>query len=62
MHPCERIFGLTGVEAGLKWLLPGEVTRYLGYFFELHIFQKDKDIKMLSQIMKHLIGRASNDI
>lgn len=43
-----------GEEAGLKWLLPGEVTRYLGYPFGLHIPQKEKDGKMLSQIRKHL--------
>ena len=48
-----------GEEAGLKWLLPGEVTRYLGYPFGLHIPQKDKDGKMLSQIRKHL-GRWAN--
>lgn len=48
-----------GEEAGLKWLVPGEVTRYLGYPFGLHIPQKEKDGKMLSQIRKHL-GKWSN--
>ena len=48
-----------GEEAGMKWLLPGEVTRYLGYPFGLHIPQKEKDGKMLSQIRKHL-GKWSN--
>ena len=43
-----------GEEAGLKWLKPGEVTKYLGYPFGLHIPQKEKDGKMLSQIRKHL--------
>ena len=43
-----------GEEAGLKWIGPGEVTRYLGYPFGLHIPQKEKDGKMLSQIRKHL--------
>lgn len=43
-----------GEEAGMKWLLPGEVTRYLGYPFGLNIPQKEKDGKMLSQIRKHL--------
>ena len=43
-----------GEEEGLKWLRPGEVTRYLGYPFGLHIPQKKKDGKMLGQIRKHL--------
>jgi hypothetical protein len=43
-----------GEETGLKWLAPGEITRYLGYPFGLNISQKDKDNKMLSQLMKHL--------
>ena len=43
-----------GEEAGMKWLLPGEVTRYLGYPFGLNIPQKEKDGKMLGQIRKHL--------
>ena len=43
-----------GEEEGMKWLLPGEVTKYLGYPFGLHIPQKEKDGKMLSQIRKHL--------
>lgn len=46
-----------GEEADMKWLLPGEVTRYLGYPFGLHIPRKDG--KMLSQIRKHL-GKWSN--
>jgi hypothetical protein len=44
-----------GEEVGLKWLQPGEVTRYLGYPFGLHILQKEKDNKMLNQIRKHLL-------
>ena len=51
-----------GVEAGLKWLQPGEVTRYLGYPFGLHIAQKEKDTKMLSQIRKHLARWAGNKL
>ena len=43
-----------GEEAGLKWLPPGEVTRYLGYPFGLNISQREKDTKMLNQIRKHL--------
>ena len=43
-----------GEEAGMKWIVPGEVTRYLGYPFGLNISQKDKDGKMLGQIQKHL--------
>ena len=43
-----------GEAEGLKWLPPGEVTRYLGYPFGLHIPQKEKDTKMLGQIRKHL--------
>lgn len=43
-----------GEEEGLKWLLPGEVTRYLGYPFGLHIPQKEKDGRMLQQIRRHL--------
>jgi hypothetical protein len=38
----------------MKWLAPGEVTRYLGYPFGHNIPQKEKDGKMLSQIRKHL--------
>ena len=44
-----------GEEAGLKWLISGEITRYLGYPFGLNIAQKDKDCKMLNQIRKHLL-------
>lgn len=51
-----------GVAAGLKWLQPGEVTRYLGYPFGLHIAQKEKDTKMLSQIRKHLARWAGNKL
>jgi hypothetical protein len=51
-----------GVEAGLKWIQPGEVTRYLGYPFGLHIAQKEKDTKMLSQIRKHLARWAGNKL
>jgi exonuclease III len=43
-----------GEEAGLKWLPPGEVTRYLGYPFGLNIHQREKDNRMLAQIRKHL--------
>ena len=43
-----------GETAGLKWLPPGEVTRYLGFPFGLRIPQQEKDNKMLSQIRKHL--------
>ena len=43
-----------GEEAGMKWLLPGEVTRYLGYPFGLNIPQEEKNGKMLGQIRKHL--------
>ena len=38
----------------LKWLAPGEITRYLGFPFGLHIPQQKKDGKMLSQLRKHL--------
>ena len=43
-----------GETAGLKWLKPGEVTRYLGFPFGLRIPQQEKDNKMLSQLHKHL--------
>lgn len=43
-----------GEETGLKWLPPGEVTRYLGYPFGLHIPQQEKDGTMLNQLRKHL--------
>ena len=43
-----------GEAEGLKWLPQGEVTRYLGYPFGLHIPQREKDNKMLGQIRKHL--------
>ena len=51
-----------GEEEGMKWLLPGEVTRYLGYPFGLNIAQKDKDGKMLGQIRKHLSKWANQPI
>ena len=51
-----------GEEVGLKWLQPGEVTRYLGYPFGLHIAQKEKDNKMRSQIRKHLHRWANNKL
>ena len=51
-----------GEEAGMKWLLPGEVTRYLGYPFGLHIPQKEKDGKMLGQIRKHLAKWAKQPL
>ena len=43
-----------GENEGLKWLRPGEVTRYIGYPFGTHITQQDKDNKMMGQIRKHL--------
>ena len=43
-----------GEAEGLKWLKEGEVTRYLGYPFGLHIPQQEKDRRMLGQIRKHL--------
>lgn len=46
----------------MKRLLPGEVTRYLGYSFDLHIPQKEKDGKMLSQIRKHLAKWANHPL
>lgn len=51
-----------GEEAGLKWLLPGEVTRYLGYPFGLNIPQREKDGKMLGQIRKHLSKWANKPL
>ena len=51
-----------GTDEGLKWLVPGEVTRYLGFPFGLHIEQKEKDSKMLSQIRKHLSRWAGNKL
>lgn len=51
-----------GEEAGLKWLIPGEMTRYLGYPFGLNIAQKDKDSKMLNQIRKHLLRWSSSKL
>lgn len=48
-----------GEAAGLKWLQPGEVIRYMDYPFRLHIKQREKNGKMLSQIRKHII-RWSN--
>lgn len=50
-----------GEEAGLKWLQPGEVTRYLGYPFGLRIPQKEKDSRMLGQIMNHMHKWAHNN-
>ena len=49
-----------GEESGLKWLQPGEVTRYLGYPFGIQITQQEKDNKMLGQIRKHLHRWAGN--
>ena len=43
-----------GEETSLKWLIPGEATRYLGYSFGMNISQADKDTKMLGQLRKHL--------
>ena len=51
-----------GEEACVKWLAPGEVTRYLGYPFGIDIAQKEKDGKMLGQIRNHLIRWAGNKL
>ena len=51
-----------GETAGLKWLQPGEVTRYLGYPFGIQIAQQEKDNKMLGQIRKHLHRWAGNKL
>ena len=51
-----------GEEAGMKWLQPGEVTKYLGYPFGLQITQEEKDNKMLSQVRKHLQCWAGNKL
>ena len=51
-----------GEEAELKWLVKGEVTRYLGYPFGIDISQKDKDAKMMQQIRKHLIRWSANKL
>ena len=51
-----------GEDAGLKWLQPGEATRYLGYPFGLHLSQQEKDNKMLGQIRKHLHRWAGNKL
>lgn len=51
-----------GKAEGLKWLPTGEVTRYLVYPFGLHIPQREKDNKMLSQIRKHLQKWASKPL
>jgi hypothetical protein len=51
-----------GEEAGLKWLVKGEVTRYLGYPFGIDISQKDKDAKTMQQIRKHLIRWSANKL
>ena len=49
-----------GEEAGMKWLQPGEVTRYLGYPFGNQLTQHEKDNKMLGQVRKHLQRWAGN--
>ena len=51
-----------GENEGLKWLKDGEVARYLGYPFGLHIPQQEKDGKMLGQIRKHLHRWAGNKL
>ena len=51
-----------GEAAGLKWLLPGEVTWYLGYPFGFRVPQQEKDSKMLSQIRKHLFKWSSQKL
>ena len=47
LAPTERTWQW-GESAGLKWLAPGEITRYLGFPFGLCIPQQEKDGKMLS--------------
>ena len=51
-----------GEDAGLKWLPPGEVTRYLRYPFGLNIPQREKDNRMLTQIRKHLARWADKKL
>ena len=51
-----------GEAEGLKWLQPGEVTRYLGYPFGIQITQQEKDNKMLGQIRKHLHRWTGNKL
>ena len=51
-----------GEAAGMKWLKSGEVTKYLGYPFGLHLPQKEKDGKMLGQIRKHLAKWVSHPL
>lgn len=53
LAPTERTWQW-GESAGLKWLRPGEVTRYLGFPFGYRIPQQEKDGRMLSQLRKHL--------
>lgn len=53
-RPPKRRSWQWGEAACLKWLLSGEVTRYLGFPFGLRIPQQEKDHKMLSQLRKHL--------
>ena len=43
-----------GEDFGFKWLEKGESTRYLGYPFGIDFPQKEKDVKMFSQIRKHI--------
>ena len=61
LAPTEREWQW-GENAGLKWLLPGEVTRYLGYPFGFRIPQKEKDSKMLNQLRKHLFKWAGQKL
>ena len=61
LAPTEREWQW-GESAGLKWLKPGEVTRYLGHPFGYRIPQKEKDGKMLSQIRKHLFKWSSQKL
>ena len=51
-----------GEAEGLKWLQPGEVTRYLGYPFGIQITQQEKDNKVLGQIRKHLHRWTGNKL
>ena len=61
LAPTERDWEW-GETEGLKWLLPGEVTRYLGYPFGLRIPQQEKDSKMLSQLRKHLFKWSNQNL
>ena len=51
-----------GEGEGLKWLQPGEITKYLGYPFGTQLSQQEKDNKMLGQIRKHLHRWSGNQL